>query len=164
MPCGIKDILRYDPQSGNFFYKKDGNNQFMKSGKLAGALDHKGYRKIKFNGKTLAAHRMVWWWERGTWPDQQIDHINGIKDDNRIENLRLATSYQNQWNVKKSSKKGKTSKYKGVCWERSCNKWRAYITINGKQKKLGVFSREEDAKQAYEREAVRLRGNFHNYG
>lgn len=161
---GIKDILRYDYSSGNFYYLKDGNNQFTKAGSLAGSIDRKGYRKIKFDGKTYAAHRIAWWWKHGAMPEAQIDHINGIKDDNRITNLRLATNAQNQWNVAKSPKKGHTSKYKGVCWDDCCGKWRAYLTVNGKQKKLGVFDTEEAAKSAYEIEASQHRGDFHNYG
>jgi hypothetical protein len=70
---------------------------------------------------------------------QQIDHINGNPQDNRIENLRVVTNQQNQWNQTRAE---------GVIFEKNRNKWKAYISVNGKQKNLGRFNTEEEAIQS----------------
>lgn len=93
---------------------------------------------------------------------KQIDHINGIKHDNRRENLRSATNTQNQHNVGRNSKN--TSGFKGVSWCKANNKWRAYIKINGKPKYLGVFETPELAHEAYKQAAIKHHGEFANTG
>jgi hypothetical protein len=78
---------------------------------------------------------------------KQIDHINGIKDDNRIENLRWVTPSQNGRNKKK--RMNCSSQYKGVYWNKSVNKWKACISINRIKKYLGLFNTELDAFNAW---------------
>ena len=69
----------------------------IKYGKEVGYLDKStGYRYVEINGISYYSHRLIWFMHYGTWPKGQIDHINGIKDDNRIENLREATASENQ--------------------------------------------------------------------
>jgi hypothetical protein len=72
----------------------------------------------------------------------EIDHINGIKTDNRIENLRLVTHQQNSFNRSRLNAKG-------YSWNKVAQKWQATITANGKNKYLGLFANEEDARKAY---------------
>jgi len=90
-------------------------------------------------------HRLVYYIHNPDWdiwdssPDNQIDHYNRKKDDNRIENLHVVTSQQNQWNTN----------VKGYYWEKRINKWAAQITLNGKKINLGYFENEEDAAAAY---------------
>ena len=86
------------------------------------------------------------------------DHINGDKLDNRRANLRLANRSQN--NANKPARKGLSSKYKGVSWDKNKEKWRAYIQINKKLKHIGYFGDEQQAAIAYNREAKRLYGEF----
>ncbi len=89
-----------------------------------------------------------------------VDHINHDKLDNRRENLRLATHQQNKWNTKKPSSRTDTpftSKYKGVSLFKKNGRWTASIRINGKSKRLGYFSTEEDAARAYD---IAARANF----
>lgn len=80
-----------------------------------------------------------------------VDHINGNTLDNRKSNLRLATKRTNAQNMK--SNRGSTSKYKGVCWDKFRNKWRATIKVDGKQVHLGRFLTEEDAAKMYDKKA-----------
>jgi hypothetical protein len=70
----------------------------------------------------------------------QVDHINGVKHDNRLENLRLVTHQQNHFNETKA---------KGYCWNKHANKWMAYIALDRRKIHLGLFTVEEDARQAY---------------
>lgn len=109
----------------------------------AGAKSKDGYRKIFVNGKSCAEHRLVWFYHTGEWPVMQLDHINRIKDDNRIENLRECTSKENQQNT--DLQKNNTSGFKGVGWYKKYNKWCAKIKVDGKYIFLGYFENKEDA-------------------
>jgi hypothetical protein len=94
----------------------------------------------------------------GEFPEMSIDHINGIKTDNRLQNLRLATKSQNALNSKRH--KDNTSGYKGVSWNKRLAKWGARITINGKYKHIGLFKNVEDAASAYAAAAYMHHGEF----
>lgn len=87
-----------------------------------------------------------------------VDHINGDGLDNRRGNLRIVTQRQNVINRRKTN--GKTSKYKGVHWFKTRNKWRASITSNYKEKHLGYFTNEIDAAMAYDAAAKRIFGEY----
>jgi hypothetical protein len=103
----------------------------------------KGYITIQihFEHKKyyLNAHQFAWYWVHKEYVEQ-IDHINGIKSDNRICNLRSVTIQQNHMN---------RTTAKGYCWDKQYNKWRAKITFNNKNIYLGRFEKEEDARAAY---------------
>lgn len=92
-------------------------------------------------------------------PDQGmvVDHINGNTMDNRRENLRVCTVAEN---VRNKRKFRGTSKFKGVCWDKSRGKWLAIIGLNGKQKNLGRFKQEFDAAKAYDNAAEVMHGKF----
>lgn len=87
-----------------------------------------------------------------------IDHINRIKDDNRVKNLRICNASQNSVNSEKQ--KGTSSTFKGVCWDKYINKWKASITSEGKTRHLGRFKDEIDAAKAYNKAAIRYFGMF----
>jgi hypothetical protein len=107
----------------------------------AGYLGKDGYIRIKINNKGYTAHRLVYIYHYGDIPnDLQIDHINGIRDDNRIENLRLVTHQENQWNQTKA---------KGYYWHKRNKTYLARIVIDGKLKHIGSFDNEDDARNAY---------------
>jgi HNH endonuclease/NUMOD4 motif len=88
-----------------------------------------------------------------------IDHIDGDKLNNKVENLRWATRQQNNFNATKY-RKHTSSKYKGVRLHTQCNKFRASITFNGKSQYLGLFDNEEDAANTYNEKAIELFGDF----
>lgn len=92
-------------------------------------------------------HKLIWLYHYGEWPNGNLDHINTIPDDNRIENLREATHQQNMFN--RGSHKNTTSIYKGVHWCRSNKKWRAAYKFNGKTIRVGDYDYEESAHKAY---------------
>ena len=100
----------------------------------------KRYIEINIGGKNYYAHRLIMMAFVGE-SDQDVDHINRIKTDNRFENLRYCTRCENNLN------KDCVDNAKGYYLEK--NKWRATIRINGKKKHLGCFDKEEDARQAY---------------
>ncbi len=118
-----------------------------KAGSLVGCLTKKGYLSVRIDGRFYLLHRVIFMYVYGRMPEQQIDHINGIKTDNRICNLREATESQNSQNVK--SHADSTSGLLGVSWRGSLGKWRASIGVDGIHKHLGYFSSKESAYDAY---------------
>jgi hypothetical protein len=92
-------------------------------------------KKYQFSG-----HILAWYITYGKMPKEQIDHINGIKDDNRISNLRDVTIQHNQWNQTKA---------KGYTWRKQNQKWKAQIVVDGKEVYLGLFDSEIEAHQSY---------------
>lgn len=146
--------LDYDATAGKFTWRVT-----RMKGRVAGAVQHNGYRAIKIGPKLLLAHRMVWFVEHGKWPDGSVDHINGNKDDNRIVNLRLATKSQNAANAKRyaSSQSG----VKGVSFRGGKTPtWMARIAVGGKRLYLGCFSSPELAHAAYLDAAKKYHGDF----
>ena len=107
-------------------------------------------------------HRVVWAMYYGYWPPNLLDHINGVRSDDRIVNLRLATSAENIRNSKKS--KRNTSGYKGVSWHKAARKWEAHYYPDGAKKHLGLFADIEDAFAARDAAARELHGEFYNDG
>lgn len=93
----LSSLLAYDPFSGALFWRKD-VSYAMKGCSVAGSINQRGYRHIISKRKCYKAHRVAWLLYYGEWPKGQIDHINGIKDDNRIFNLRDVTPKENQKN------------------------------------------------------------------
>lgn len=113
-----------------------------------------GVRTTWPDNKAVLLHRIVM-----NCPDNmEVDHINGNKLDNRKENLRVCTARENRLNRKKS--KNKTSKYKGVHWNKDNSKWRAKITVNDKSISLGCFITELEAAEAYNKSALTYFGKY----
>jgi len=123
--------------------------------------DTKGYGIVKFHSglPNKALHRVV---AQHFIPNpdnlKYVDHIDGDKTNNRIDNLRWCTRSQNNCNV--SRKTSGTNNYKGVCFVKGVNKWRVQITFNYKQHHLGYFITEEEAARKYDEAARELHGEF----
>lgn len=144
----LHEMLDY--QDGQLVWKNKPYNLVHLNGKVAGCMHKSGYRQIKFGQVMYPAHRIMWIYHNGSIDENmQIDHINGIKTDNRIENLRLVTAQQNCFNRSKFTAKG-------YCWSKAAQKWQANITVNGKNKYLGQFTSEIDARNAYLEQAKQL--------
>jgi hypothetical protein len=152
----LKDILDYDSATGVFRWKKTLSRRNV-AGNVAGALSH-GYVAIQFDGIRYMAHRLAWLYENGEWPENDIDHVNSVRNDNRISNLRLATRGENLRNL--STPSHNTSGVKGVSWHKARNSWRATIKLNKRSMHLGNFETKEDAAKAYASAAVFLFGEF----
>ena len=153
------DYLSYDLETGVFRWKAAplGSIGKIRVGVVAGSLTH-GYREIGFRGKRYRAHHLAWFFVYGEWPKQKIDHRNGLKDDNRIGNLRLATKQQNAANSKVRS--DNTSGFKGVTLNTRVGRWVAQIHVGGKNIGLGYFRHREDAARAYDAAAIKHFGEF----
>jgi hypothetical protein len=143
----LKEILSYDPATGEFYAKLGPRTR---TGNPCGHVDKNGYRRIRVDGRRYLAHRLAWFYVHGTWPAEHIDHINGEGDDNRIANLRPASRAQNRANNRGWGKSG----LKGAHYNRFRNYWQAYIKINGRSHWLGRFDSREDAHAAYVRAAL----------
>ncbi|WP_082899218.1 HNH endonuclease [Sulfitobacter sp. EhC04] len=120
------------------------------------SIDGNGYRKGYIFARPFKAHRVVWAWVHGCWPDTDVDHRNGNPGDNRLSNLRLATKSQNLSN--RGPQINNTSGFKGVY--RRGAKYRAIITHNGVQVHIGTFESKIDAARAYNECAIRMNGEF----
>lgn len=153
----LKEIVHYCPDTGKFTWIMDRGGAW--SGKDAGCRKAtNGYVSIRIEGQLYRAHRVAWLYMRGEWPLLHIDHMNGIKDDNRISNLRLATQTQNLYN-KRTSKNSKTG-VKGVCWDSSTNRYQVKISINGKAKHIGRYDSVEEGAAAYAEASRKHHGEF----
>ena len=143
----LKSIISYGKDTGIFIRLKVGKT--IKNKIIDTKTDTHGYKRIYINNKSYRAHRLAWLYEYGYLPFE-IDHINGIKTDNRLENLRDVTKSINQQNRKIYSKTNKL-KLLGVSEKDDgrTNKYRAQIKINGKNKTLGQFYTAEEAHDCY---------------
>ena len=93
----LKEVLGYDAKTGVFVWRYVRKGMSSNRSLVAGMPRKvRGYRYIRIDGQLYAAHRLAWLYIHGRWPVDQIDHINGIRDDNRLVNLREATNGQNQ--------------------------------------------------------------------
>ena len=142
----LRELLLYDPCTGAFVWRIDrGGRSF--AGKLAGALNTKGYIEITVDGGRYWAHRLAWLHVHGAMPAGVIDHINGDKRDNRIENLRdvgLAVNARNRVRPNKNNKAGVL----GV-WQHQRGYWGACIQAGECRRHLGYFPTREQASNAY---------------
>jgi hypothetical protein len=152
----LKELLEYNPENGLLIWVTQ-RGKGVKKGSVAGTKQN-GYIQIKIDGKLYKAHRLAWLYVYKEFPENEIDHINEIKDDNRIVNLRLATKRQNMQNISNPRADNKSG-YLGVCWHNRYKKWYAQISINNKKKYLGYFNTAEEASKAYIK-AKRLHHKF----
>jgi hypothetical protein len=142
----LRDTFDYDANTGVFVWKIR-PSKAVKAGDVAGCKEKRiGYITIGIAGRIYKAHRLAWFYVYGSWPKGLIDHINGNKADNRIDNLRDVFADGNSQNVRKPNRRNKSG-FMGVIWFQ--NKWRASISVNGKSKWLGDYSTPEEAHQVY---------------
>lgn len=174
----VSSIVRYDLVTGNMFWKPRIPSMFKAerisleracsswNKRLAGKeaatyLDDGGYKQIRIAGKTMLAHRVAWLLATGDWPSEQIDHINGIRSDNRFENLRCVSNSENHKNRKKPMTN--TTGVVGVYWFKEKNKWHAQINVGGKKHNFGFFD-DFDAAVAARKRAEEVFGFHENHG
>jgi len=149
----VLELFKYE--DGKLFRKSDGKEMGCYSSK------HHRYARIGIGGENYKLHRIIFLYHNGYMP-KIIDHINGDRYDNRIENLREANTYQNRQNsrIYSTSKSG----VKNVYWDNACKKWRVVISINGKRKDFGLYADLEEAKQVATSMRDKYFKEFANHG
>jgi hypothetical protein len=153
-------IFSYNPETGEIIWKVMFSTK-NKVGDVAGGYDERGYLRLRVHGHNYRLHRLAWLLHYGRWPKGNIDHINGVRDDNRIANLREVGQQENAKN--RALNKNNVSGTSGVYWFRPSNKWRAQIAVGRQYKSLGLYEKKEDAIKA--RKAAERKYGFHeNHG
>ena len=163
----LRQRLRYEPETGKLYWLNYEGMPKWWSIRYAGkeaftARNGQGYKHGRFCSVTVRSHRVAWALHYGEWPAEQIDHINGVRDDNRIANLRAVSNQENQKNAKKQS--NNTSGVVGVSWVNAARKWQVRInTPNKTQHYLGLFDTLEGATKA--RKGAEIKYGYHeNHG
>jgi len=145
----LLEVLDYNSETGHFTWKVRTGPR-GKAGSKAGTPHKRGYWKISIDGKIYSAHRLAWLYAYGRWPTDQLDHINHVKDDNRLANLREASQTLNQENKIRARADSKTGLL-GVSQKTSGrqDRWIAQICVDKKIVYLGSFDDPDVAHQVY---------------
>ncbi len=155
----LKQLFEYDPETGEFTRLVD--RVSVKAGQLAGSLTAYGYLSIRIDKKPYFSHRLAWLYMTGSFPDGQIDHLNGVRTDNRWANLRDVSHLENHRNMGLSRRN--KSGVVGVSWDSSRSLWQSAITVKGVAKSLGRYQSFDDAVEA--RKQAEIQYGFHeNHG
>jgi hypothetical protein len=179
-PKLLRELLDYDPQTGQLLWKARPLEMFANNVRIANgwnarwagkpaftASDRKGYRIGAINAQGHLAHRVIWAWATGAWPEPglEVDHINGQPADNRLMNLRLVTQSQQMWNRKDVTRpihdlprgvRRRSDRVTGKCYK-------AHIWLHGKDICLGYFTTPEAAEEAYLKAVAELHGDHSFY-
>ena len=178
-PEDLRQLLTYEPETGKLFWKVRGPERFKADGrngpersaaiwnaKYAGkealsTLNAGGYPAGDVFKTRIQAHRVIWAMVNGSWATGEIDHINGVRTDNRIANLREVTSQENRKNQR--MRRANSSGVMGVHFCNRDKKWVAFIGVNGRSVNKGAFRRFDDAVAA--RRAAEVEYGYHaNHG
>lgn len=168
----VNALLRYDPGTGKFHWRERSPEFFpgrsktrehecavwnaRYAGKPAGRLNiSTGYIEISLHGRRYQAHRLAILLTTGEWPPEVVDHINGVRDDNRRANLRCVAHWQNMQNT--AAHRDSSSRHVGVSWDSARQAWTAGITRRGAKYNLGRFKTESAAAAAY----IEAKGRLH---
>lgn len=169
----LRQLVRFSPETNQYFWNPRPREMFKAEGswkswntnwankETFNAVDGRGYCQAVVLLRHYNAHRIIWFYHYGVWPDGEIDHINGIPTDNRIENLRVVTSAENSKNLKlrADNKSGAT----GVSWNPCSSTWRVRIRENCKTIEIGSFTKIDAAIAA--RKAAEIKYKYHpNHG
>lgn len=172
-PEQLRELLDYDPETGELTWQyraekwfasarshKTWNTRFAGEKALT-HTDHLGYKIGAVAGCAVKAHRVAWAWANGVWPEGEIDHINHVKHDNRLVNLRVVNAAENLKN--RPTQRNNTSGANGVQRHKATGKWVANIGDRGRIQHLGLFSDFVDAVAARHKAEVNL-GYHVNHG
>jgi len=149
----LKSLFSYDPSVGVFIRKIDRGP--FKAGITAGTKGNQGYIRIQIGKKIYGGHQLAWMYIHGEFPSKLVDHINSIRHDNRIENLRECSVSQNSTNKKLGA--NNTSGAKGVSIHKPTGRWQVNISVNKKQRNFGYFNDFELAELV----AIEVRNKYH---
>lgn len=144
----VKELFVYDPETGNFFMRVRSGSRA--AGAPIGRPHIKGYVDITFACRHYYAHRLAWLYMTGKWPDGQIDHINGIRNDNRWANLRDVTQSKNMLNQRRAHPTNMLGVL-GVRKLANCNRYSAQFQFQGEKIVVGYFDDPKTAKNEYDK-------------
>lgn len=150
----LNELFYYE--NGNLYRKKSTQKNVLVGSKV-GTTNVLGYSVVSIKNKTYLIHRLIYWMTYGYLP-KYIDHIDGNKLNNNINNLREATNQQNIFNQK--TRKNSSSGIKNVLWDKKAKKWCVRFTINYKPKHIGMYSNLEEAIQVAKDTRAKLHGKF----
>ena len=141
----LREVLNYDPETGLFrWLKKLADRTRLNA--VAGSKTEHGHCVIRIDGRVYSCHRLAWLYVHGRWPSDQIDHINWVRDDTRIANLRECSNAENNQNRRGI----------GVSFNKRRSKWKAEICVNYHRIFLGEFRDKESAIKAYYAAKIKL--------
>jgi hypothetical protein len=143
----LRRLFIYDSETGLFVRRvKRGKWQ---AGSPAGFVMSGGYIGLRIDGTYYKAHRLAWLYVHGAHPTSEIDHINGVTNDNRLCNLRDASRSANEINKHDAQSNNLSSGLRGVSWERQRSLWRARLSLNGKVHHSSFHATADEAHAAY---------------
>jgi hypothetical protein len=140
----VRALFEYNPSTGYLTRAVRTSNRIA-VGSVAGSPNTDGYLCVNINGGKYFVHRVIWLHIHGAWPEGEIDHINGVRDDNRLVNLRVVDRFGNTQNTHKI--KRDDGSFVGV--SKNGNGWSSSLQVNKKQVHLGTFQTQEEAALAY---------------
>jgi hypothetical protein len=153
----LRELFSYDPETGQFTRLVRAGGQV--AGKIAGGVDPiNGYVRICVDYVLYPAHRLAIYMGTGKWPEDLGNHVNRVKHDNRLLNLRSATVIDSNRNSGTAPRADSRSGFRGVSWFASRGMWRATITVNKRQVHLGYFTDPAAAHAAYVRAKIKYHG------
>lgn len=141
----VRELFHYDPETGQLIWAVQRGRS--PAGVRAGRVHHRGYREVRIDGVLYREHRIIWLWMTGAEPEDECDHANRDRADNRWDNLRAATRLSNMQNLGISPLN--TSGLPGASFHKARGKWRATITLAGKSNHLGHFDTAQEAHEVY---------------
>ena len=154
----MKQHVDYDPETGHF-YTTGLKYSNKPKGSIAGTVHKtKGYRYLTIKGKTYRAQRVAFLFMTGNWPSKQVDHINGIKDDNRWVNLRDVSPLINSEN--RGMWSTNLSGYKGVGWNKNCSKWQVLCRYKSVQLYKGLYEDVHEAGRIAAETYLQMKGTY----
>lgn len=154
----LVELLIYDPNTGIFTNRVTRGPRAL-AGNIAGSLDKNGYSRIKIDSVLYTSSRLAWLYCMQEWPNSLIDHKDGNRNNDTLDNLREATYLENARNSKRNN--NSVSGCKGVVWNEISTKWIAQITLKNGLKRLGSFLTVEEASVVYEAAAKAAYGEFY---
>ena len=159
----VRDRLAYNPDTGIFTWRAHASQSKRWNSRYAGTIagSHcRGYTQIQLpKPQNYYAHQIAWLLVYGVWPSGSLDHINGCRSDNRIDNLRLATTSQN--NCNRARQRNNSSGYTGICWNKQAKKWEARIYLdNRKLQWREFFTDKHEAAAARRAKLSEIHGEF----
>ena len=157
----LRELMSYDAGTGALKWLARRSNH-IDAGTIAGSVNRQGYIQITIAGGTYRAHRVAWAIVTGEWPSSEVDHINGVKSDNRWTNLRVASRPDNVHNRPRPRTGGRFPIGVSLATRTNTNNpYKASISFSGRKLQLGYFPTPEAAGEAYLQKARERDGEFH---